>query len=144
VRSPYRRSEEDEEVKRMRVEATPPLIAIVDDEESVRVALDSLVRSAGYRSVAFESALAFLAGFQKQEIGCLILDINMPEMNGLEVQRRLIEMNCSIPIIFLSAHADSELRARALKRGAFAVLTKMLSGEALLSAIESALQSADR
>ena len=62
----------------MRVGAIPPLIAIVDDEESVRIAMDSLVRSAGYRSVLFESGPAFLSGFQKQEIGCLILDLKMP------------------------------------------------------------------
>lgn len=123
----------------MRVETIPPLIAIVDNEESVRIAMDSLVRSAGYRSVAFESGEAFLASLQKQEIRCLVLDIKMPGMNGLDVQRCLTEINCSIPIIFVTGE-DAELRERALKQGAFAVLMKISSGGAVLSAIESALK----
>jgi two-component system, LuxR family, response regulator FixJ len=122
----------------MRVGAIPPLIAIVDDEESVRIAMDSLVRSAGYRSVLFESGPAFLSGFQKQEIGCLILDLKMPGMTGLEVQRRLTKVHSSIPVIFVTGE-DGD---RALKLGAFVVLTKSASGEAILSAIESALRSA--
>jgi FixJ family two-component response regulator len=121
-------------------EAALPLIAIVDDEDSVRVSMDSLIRSAGYKTVMFESGEAFLAGFQKLKIGCILLDIRMPGINGLDVQRRLTEMKCSIPVIFLTA--DIELGARTHKYGAFAVLTKVSSGEAVLKAIESALGSA--
>jgi FixJ family two-component response regulator len=122
----------------MRFEATVPLIAIVDDDESVRSALDSLIRSAGYRSVTFESGAAFLDSDQDQEIGCLILDIDMPGLNGLDVQRRLAEINHSIPIIFVTGH-DGELQRMALQKGAFAVIGKSCSGSALLQSIHSAL-----
>jgi FixJ family two-component response regulator len=121
-------------------EATAPIIAIVDDEESVRVAMDSLIRSAGYRRLAFEPGVAFLESTQKYEIRCLILDIDMPGLNGLDVRRRLAEMRCAIPTIFVTGR-DGEFLERAPKQGAFAVLAKMSSGEALLKVIESALQS---
>ena len=121
-------------------EATAPIIAIVDDEESVRVAMDSLIRSAGYRSLAFESGVAFLESNQKHEVRCLILDIDMPGLSGLDVQRRLAEMKCAIPTIFVTGR-DGQFRETALKQGAFAVLAKMSSGEALLKVIEAALQS---
>ena len=124
-------------------EALAPLIAIVDDEELVRAAMDSLIRSAGYRSVAFESGAAFLDVDHKQEIDCLILDIDLPGLNGLDVHRRLVEMNYSIPTIFVTGHAG-DLRERALREGVFAVLAKTSSGEALLSAIGAALQSLGR
>ena len=122
---------------------TVPRIAIVDDEESVRSAIDSLARSAGYRTVTFESGEAFLAWDQKIEIGCLILDIGMPGLSGLDVQRQLTELKYSIPIIFLTGHAG-ELQETALQQGAFAVLTKPSIFEDLLSTIESALRSSSR
>jgi FixJ family two-component response regulator len=122
---------------------TLPLIAIVDDEESVRSAVDSLARSAGYRTVTFESGEAFLAWDQKNEIGCLILDIGMPGLSGLDVQRQLAELDYSIPIIFVTGHAG-ELQETALQQGAFAVLTKPSIFEDLLSTMESALRSSSR
>src|ERR1700676_687418 len=122
---------------------TVPRIAIVDDEESVRSAIDSLARSAGYRTVTFESGEAFLAWDQKIEIGCLILDIRMPGLSGLDVQRQLAELDYSIPIIFLTGHAG-ELQETALQQGAFAVLTKPSIFEDLLSTIESALRFSSR
>jgi len=124
----------------MRVEKTVPLIAIVDNEASVRLSVDSLIRSAGYRTVAFESGAAFLDWDHKHEIGCLILDMDMPGLSGLDVQRRLTEMNYSIPIIFATGQGD-EVREAALKQGTFAVLSKASCDEVLLKAIESALQS---
>jgi FixJ family two-component response regulator len=127
----------------MTVEATAPLIAIVDDDESFRSAVDSLLRSGGYRSVAFQSGAAFLDCDHKHEIGCLILDISMPGMNGLELQRRLAEMKSSIPIVFVTGHFP-EWQETALKQGAFAFLEKTSSGGDLLKVIESALQSGRR
>ena len=122
---------------------TVPRIAVVDDEASVRSAVDSLARSAGYRTVTFESGEAFLAWDQKIEIGCLILDIRMPGLSGLDVQRQLAELDYSIPIIFLTGHAG-ELQETALQQGAFAVLTKPSIFEDLLSTIESALRFSSR
>ena len=118
-----------------------PLIGIVDDDESVRDSISNLIRSAGYRSAAFSSAEAFLNSERQRETDSLVLDIRMPGMSGLELQRRLSEMKCAIPIIFVTAHADDELRARAVKQGAVAFLTKPFRYEVLLGAIRSALES---
>lgn len=124
----------------MSVEANGPLIAIVDDDEAIRAAVESLIRSAGYRSVVFESGTAFLDSRDKQEIGCLVLDMDMPRLNGLQVQRRLAEMGYLVPpTIFLTGNM-SKLSERALKQGAVAVLRKTCTDEDLLSAISFALQ----
>jgi FixJ family two-component response regulator len=119
-------------------DATAPLIAIVDDDASVRVAMDGLVRSAGYRSVMFGSGAEFLASHRRYLVDCLVLDIEMPGMDGLYLQRRLEAMNFSFPII--AVNGNDEHREMAQKQGAFAVLPKTSNGEALLSAIHSALQ----
>jgi FixJ family two-component response regulator len=120
-------------------DATAPLIAIVDDDASVRMAMGGLVRSAGYRSVMFGSGAEFLARHRRYEVDCLLLDIEMPGMDGLYVQRRLAAMNFSFPIIVVTG-CDGEHREMAQKQGAFAVLPKASNGEALLSVIHSALQ----
>jgi FixJ family two-component response regulator len=122
------------------VEGTAPLIGIIDDEEKVRAATAKLISSAGYRSVVFESGIVFLRHDRKQEMGCLIVDMDMPGLNGVDLLCRLAEMNYAIPTIILTGHAR-ELREEALKLGAFAVLAKTSSGEALLKAVESAVQS---
>ena len=101
----------------MRSEATAPLIAVVDDEESIRAAMDSRIRSAGYRSVLFESGTALLDYGPKHRIDCLILDISMPGMNGLVVQHRLARMKCSIPTIVTFGEYDGHLLKMALKQG---------------------------
>lgn len=119
---------------------TAPFIGIVDDDESVRAAVDSLIRSAGYRTALFASAEALLHSDQIHEMDCLIIDIQMPRLSGLELQRRLAEANPATAVIFVSAQAE-ELRATALNQGAVAVLGKPFSDEALLSAIQSALES---
>jgi FixJ family two-component response regulator len=124
----------------MTAEAAAPLIAIVDDDESFRKATNGLIRSAGYRSVMFASGAAFLDSGLTHEIRCLILDIDMPGLNGLAVQRRLAEMNIRIPTIVVSGH-EGELREMAREQGAFAVLPKTFGGKALLSIIKSALLS---
>jgi FixJ family two-component response regulator len=123
----------------MRSKTAAPLIGIVDDDESVRAATESLIRSARYRTALFASAEALLHSDQIHEMDCLIIDIQMPRLSGLDLQRGLAEVNYAAPIIFVSAHAE-ELRATALNQGAVAVLPKPFSDEALLSAIQSALE----
>jgi FixJ family two-component response regulator len=119
-----------------------PIIGIVDDDESVRESISSLVRSAGYRTAVFASAEEFLAADQRAEMAvCLVLDVRMPGLSGLELQRCLADEERSIPIIFVTAHADEQLRVRALKQGAIAFLGKPFSGDVLLDAIRSALKS---
>ena len=121
----------------MKREAIAPLIGIVDDYES-RCGIGDLLRAAGYRTATFESAETFLEDDHQNEVCCLVLDIDLPGLNGLELQRQLARMNISIPILFVTAQAD-ELRARAIEGGAGAVLGKPFSEEALLHAIRSAL-----
>jgi FixJ family two-component response regulator len=116
----------------------------VHASEHVCKALENLIRTIGYRSVTFESGKAFLASNDKQEVACLILDLEMPGLNGLGVHCRLAQMNYLIPpTIFLSEN-DSELRQRALRQGAVAVLKRPFTGEDLLGAIKSALELSSR
>jgi len=115
------------------------LISIVDDDESVREATTSLLKSNGFRTEVFASAEDFLASRYLVETKCLILDVQMPGMNGLELQRRLASENRSIPIIFISAHDNQEVRKQATRSGAIDFLPKPFSEEALLRAIRAAL-----
>jgi FixJ family two-component response regulator len=118
-----------------------PLIAVVDDDASIRRALQGLLRSVGFRAAAFASAEDFLQASQLQDTACLIVDVRMPGMSGLELQRHLATTNRPIPLIFITAHGDAEARARALRAGAVDFLYKPFSEEGLLRAIQSALQS---
>jgi len=115
------------------------LIAIVDDDESVREALQSLLKSMGFRAEGFPSAEEFLQSAQISATTCLILDVRMPGMSGLELQRQLAADQRRIPIIFITAHGDDDTRARALQAGAVDFLAKPFSEEALLTAVHSAL-----
>jgi FixJ family two-component response regulator len=116
-----------------------PLIAIVDDDNALRNSLDNLIRSVGFRAQGFSSAEAFLQSPHAPETACMILDVRMPGMNGLELQRQLGAANWRIPIIFVTAYADHDVRARALAAGAVAFLSKPCREEDLLAAIETAL-----
>jgi FixJ family two-component response regulator len=116
-----------------------PKIAVIDDDESVRDALESLLKSAGFKAEAFASATEFLNSGHLPGLACMILDVRMPGMSGIELQDRLIASRDGVPIIFISAHADEEARARALASGAIAFLVKPFSDEALLEAIEAAI-----
>jgi len=118
-----------------------PLVSIVDDDESLRNSLNNLIRSVGLRASAFSSAEAFLDSNQRCDTACLILDLRMPGMDGLELQRELAESECRIPIIFITAHGDDQARARALGAGAVAFLSKPFREEALLGALDLALRS---
>jgi FixJ family two-component response regulator len=118
-----------------------PLIAVVDDDESVRGALQRLLRLEGFRTAMFTSAEDFLHSGQLQETACLIVDVRMPRMSGLELQRQLATINSSIPLIFITAHGDEAARAQALRVGAVDFLYKPFRHEVLLRAIRSALRS---
>ncbi len=114
-------------------------ISIVDDDESVREAIKSLLKSVGFKAEAFASAEEFLNSGHLPGTACLILDVRMPGMSGVELQDRLTASQAGVPIIFISAHADEEARARALQSGAVDFLQKPFSDEALLKAIDAAI-----
>jgi len=116
-----------------------PLIAIVDDDDALRNSLDNLLRSVGFRVQGFSSAEAFLQAQPAPETACLILDVRLPGMNGLALQRQLVAAHWGMPIIFVTAYADDDVRARALAAGAVAFLSKPCREEELLQAIEAAL-----
>ena len=115
------------------------VISIVDDDISVRRSTRRLLRSSGFHTEAFASAEEFLDSKTAAETACLILDLRMPGMSGLELQRRLAQSGNRVPIIFLSAHASEEDERSALRAGAVQFLRKPISKEALLSAIRDAL-----
>jgi FixJ family two-component response regulator len=119
--------------------STAPLISIVDDDDSLRNSLNNLIRSVGFRAQGFSSAEAFLNSNQLHDTACLILDVRMPGMDGLDLQRQLVAANCRIPIVFNTSHGDDNARTRALEAGAVAFLYKPFREEALLKAIDSAL-----
>ena len=122
--------------------ANPPLISVVDDDDSVRESLDGLFRSVGFIAKVFASAEEFLNSDHLRTTDCLILDVRMPGMNGVELHRHLIANNFEMPVIFITAHgSDGEVRARALKNGAVDYLDKPLSEDALLKAVDEALTS---
>ena len=116
------------------------LIGVVDDDEFVRDALSRLLRSAGYKCAVFSSSQEFLDS-GPPETDCLLLDIQMPGLSGLELQAKLREMDRGVPVIFVTAKADNETRARALRQGAAAFFTKPFNDDALLRAIQSAMQN---
>ena len=116
-----------------------PLISIVDDDDSLRNSLNNLIRSVGLGVQGFASAEAFLDSHQRHETACLLLDVRMPGMGGLELQRQLGADHCRIPIIFITSHGDGNARTRALGAGAVAFLDKPFREEALLQAIDAAL-----
>jgi FixJ family two-component response regulator len=118
-----------------------PLIAIVDDDAAIREAVESLLRSVGLRAAVFASAEDFWHAGPLQATACLIVDVRMPRMSGLELQQRLAMADCPMPIIFITAHSDEATRARALRAGAVAFLAKPFSDEVLLRAVHAALQS---
>jgi FixJ family two-component response regulator len=119
-----------------------PLIAVVDDDAAIRDAVQSLLRAVGLRAAVFASAEDFLQAAQRQATACLIVDVRMPRMSGLELQRQLATAHGPIPIIFITAHGDEATRARALREGAVAFLDKPFSDEVLLRAVQAALPSA--
>jgi len=117
-----------------------PLISIVDDDDSLRNSLDNLIRSLGFRVQGFSSAEAFLNSDQVRDTACLILDVRMPGMSGLELQRQIAAANWRIPIIFVTSYADGDEQAQALEAGAVNYLCKPFREEDLINAIDVALK----
>jgi FixJ family two-component response regulator len=117
-----------------------PLVAVVDDDESVREALESLLRSVGYRAEGFDSAEAFLLSGRLPEMDCLILDVKMPGMGGMNLKEGLGNIKPPLPTVFLTAHGDEATRSEAMQLGAVGFLRKPCSDEDLLNAVRLALK----
>ena len=117
------------------------MVAVVEDDESYRGALQRLLKSAGLSVLAFASAEDFLNSGQQRETGCLIADIRMPGMSGLDLQARLNNEQCPIPPIFITAHGEEKMRLQAMRGGAVKFLAKPFDGAILLEAVRVALDS---
>jgi FixJ family two-component response regulator len=120
-----------------------PLIAIIDDDASVRATTDSLVRSLGYVVYTFASAADFLRSNRLDDLSCVIADVQMPGMSGVELQAHLLAQGNRVPFIFFTAFPDEQIRARALKAGAICYLTKPFDGDSLVQGLQVALKKHD-
>jgi FixJ family two-component response regulator len=120
-------------------QTTKKMIAIVDDDQSVQSALQDLVEAAGHLATSFGSAEAFLDSGQHRNTACLITDIRMPGMSGLELQAKLKAEEPNIPIIFITAHGDEKMRMQAMRAGAVDFLTKPFDEKVLLDCLDAAL-----
>ncbi len=116
------------------------VISVVDDDESLRRSLRNLLRSVGFGVETFASAEEFLRSAQRENIGCLVLDLRMTGMSGLDLLRHLAVADASIPAVILTAHGDEETRRRSLQAGAVAFLDKPFHSDALLDAVRAALR----
>jgi FixJ family two-component response regulator len=125
----------------MPIQRKTNMVAIVDDDDLMRSAVEGLLKSAGLPSRAFASAEEFLNSGQQRQVGCLVADIRMPGMTGLELQARLNTEHCRIPTIFITAHGDEKMRMQALRAGAVEFLAKPFDDEALLESVRAALES---
>src|ERR1700758_4782141 len=124
----------------MKIEHTTSLLAILDDDKSVQSALQDLIESAGMSTLCFGSAEQFLASGAKHNAACLIADVRMPGMSGIELQAKLKAERCRIPIIFITGRGDIPLAVNAMKEGASDFFTKPVDGTSLLNSVECALQ----
>lgn len=118
---------------------TTPVVFIVDDDPSVRRSLERLIQSVGIATKSFASAQDFLQSGLEEETGCLVLDVRMPEISGLELQERLSQAGIVLPIIFISGHGTVPMSVRAMKAGAFDFLQKPFDEQDLLDAIHKAI-----
>jgi FixJ family two-component response regulator len=116
-------------------------VVIVDDDDSMRSAVQDLLEAVGLPAQGFASAEEFLKSGKQRETTCLITDIRMPGMSGLELQSRLNAEHCRIPTIFITAHGDEKMRMQALRAGAVEFLAKPFDDEALLESVRAALES---
>jgi FixJ family two-component response regulator len=123
----------------MPVKRTPKLIAIIDDDEAMRDSLRDLMEAAGLVAGCFASAEEFLASDLRVQAACLIVDIRMPKMSGLQLQAKLKEEECNTPIIFITAHGDARMRIRAMREGAVEFLAKPFDHHLLLKRVRAAL-----
>jgi FixJ family two-component response regulator len=123
----------------MKVPAVP-IVFIIDDDRGMRQAIQDLVESVGLRAEAFTTGEEFLKKPRTADPSCLVLDVRLPQMSGLDIQQKLAELGACIPIIFITAHGDIPMSVRALKSGAVEFLTKPFRDQDLLDAIQQALQ----
>jgi FixJ family two-component response regulator len=125
----------------MAIQGKAKMVAIVDDDDLMRTALQGLLKSAGLLAQAFASADEFLRSGHQHDTACLITDIRMPGMSGLELQAKLNADRCRIPTIFITAHGDAKMRMQAMRAGAVEFLAKPFDDEALLESVRAALES---
>ena len=118
---------------------TPPVVFVVDDEPSVCAALKRLIRSVGLDVQTFASAREFLRADRPDAPGCLVLDVRLPEISGLDLQQKLTEAKVDLPIIFITGHGDIPMSVRAMKAGAVEFLTKPFKDQDLLDALQHAI-----
>src|SRR5262245_47651596 len=123
-----------------RMKPAPDCVFVVEDDPSMRTAIRNLLRSVGLESQQFASALEFRAAARPDAPSCLILDVRLPGLSGLDLQKELIRVNEQIPIIFITAHGDIPMSVRAMKAGAMEFLTKPFRDQDLLDAIHAALE----
>jgi FixJ family two-component response regulator len=124
----------------MRSAAAVPIVFIIDDDRGMRQSIQDLVESVGLRAESFATGEEFLKRKRTNDPSCLVLDVRLPQMSGLDFQRQLAETGMQIPIIFVTAHGDVPMSVRALKSGAVEFLTKPFRDQDLLDAIQQALQ----
>jgi FixJ family two-component response regulator len=125
----------------MAVQTKAKVVSIVDDDELMRSALQGMLKSVGLPSQAFASAEEFLRSGEQHQTACLIADIRMPGMSGLELQAKLNAEHCRIPTIFITAHGDTKMRMQALRAGAVEFLAKPFDDEVLLESVRAALEN---
>ena len=122
----------------------PATVFVVDDDESVCRAVERLLRSHGFLAETFTSAAAFIERLPCEDAGCVILDLQLPHVNGIELQQQLVQSGLKLPIVFLSAYGDVPTSVRAMKQGAVDFLTKPADEEALIHAVRAAVAERQR
>ena len=116
------------------------MVAVVEDDESYRVAVQRLLKSAGFSVQSFATAEDFLRSGRQHDTGCLITDIRMPGLSGLDLQAKLNADHCLIPTIFITAHGDEDMRLQAMRGGAVKFMVKPFDGEILLESVRAAFE----
>jgi two-component system response regulator FixJ len=124
--------------------AEAPLIHVIDDDESVRDSLSVLLEAAGYSARSYASAAAFLQAASQRTAGCVLTDVQMPELNGLELQRRMSELDIRLPVIVMTGHGDVPIAVEAMKAGATDFLEKPFDDSQLLAAVNRAIAVSQR
>lgn len=121
------------------MKGTDAVVYVVDDDHLVRRGLESLIKSIGLHVESFASAADFLQAKRIDAPGCLVLDVRLPDLNGLDLQHRLVELKINTPIVFLTGHGDIPMTVRAMREGALEFLTKPVRGQDLLDAVQGAI-----
>ncbi len=119
---------------------TEPTVFVVDDDEAIREALSWLLENLDFKVACYDSAQAFLDQFSVEQAGCLLLDIRLPKITGLELLKKLIAQNCTMPVIMLSGHGDIAMAVRAMKDGAFDFIEKPFNNQILIERVQQAIE----